>query len=58
MSTLQQAVFWSAVVVLFLVAAFCLASEALFGANVLLRRSLSVLDDPGDDHPDDDWAAS
>jgi hypothetical protein len=59
MSTLQQSVFWSAVVGLFVLAAFCLASEVLRAANSQLRRSLSVLDDdPGDDYPDDDWAAS
>lgn len=58
MSTLQQTVFWSAVVGLFVLAAFCLASEALRAADSQLRRSLAVLDDPGDDHPEDDWAAS
>lgn len=59
MSTLQQTVFWSFVVVLFLVAAFCLASEALRAARSQLRQSLAVLDsEPGDDYPDDDWAAS
>lgn len=58
MSTVQQVIVYSVVIVLFVSAAWLLASEALFGAGVLLRRSLSVLDDPGDDHPEDDWAAS
>lgn len=59
MSTVQQVVVYGVVIVLFVSAAWLLASEALFGAEVQLRRSLSVLDsDPGDDYPDDDWAAS
>lgn len=58
MSTVQQVVVYGFVIVLFVSAAWLLASEALFGANSQLRRSLSVLDDPGDDHPEDDWAAS
>ena len=58
MSTVQQVVVYGFVIVLFVSAAWLLASEALFGAEVKLRRSLSVLDDPGDDFPEDDWAAS
>lgn len=58
MSTVQQVIVYGVVIALFVSAAWLLASEALFGAGVLLRRSLSVLDDPGDDHPEDDWAAS
>lgn len=59
MSTLQESVFWSAVAVLFVLAAWLLASEALTEANRQINRSLTVLDnDPGDDHPEDDWAAS
>lgn len=54
MSTVQQVIVYGVVIVLFVSAAWLLASEALFGANVVLRRSLSVLDGP-DDHPDDDW---
>lgn len=54
MSTVQQVIVYGVVIALFVSAAWLLASEALFGAGVLLRRSLSVLDGP-DDHPDDDW---
>lgn len=59
MSTVQQVIVYGVVISLFVWATWLLASEALFGAEVQLRRSLSVLDsDPGDDYPDDDWAAS
>jgi hypothetical protein len=54
MSTVQQVIVYGVVISLFVWATWLLASEALFGANVVLRRSLSVLDGP-DDHPDDDW---
>lgn len=54
MSTVQQVIVYGVVISLFVWATWLLASEALFGANVVPRRSLSVLDGP-DDHPDDDW---
>jgi len=58
MSMVQQVIVYGVVIVLFVSAAWLLASEALRAANSQLCRSLSVLDDPGDDHPEDDWAAS
>lgn len=59
MSTVQQVIVYGVVIGLFVWATWLLASEALAEANRQINRSLAVLDsDPGDDHPEDDWAAS